>query len=510
MGDIYSVVRHHAVTTPDKIAILNENGDAISYRQLMQAVEQRYWQLSQVVTPGKSRVALSLHEGEQVPITVLALNQLGVGVIPLNPTLQTSQLQQLLKAVDADVVVAEADTVPLFRTLDGLQMVVVGAVEGEESSAEVDANAANREYQPNAPFLITLSSGSTGDPKPIIFSEQNKLRRSKQAQEMYQVSAEDRVLCASPFFHSLGQRLTLLPLLVGATLVQLPRFTAKRWADLVERQQVSFTIPVSSHLHELVGLLIEQPERFASLRCLVSSSAAISDDVKQRLFNALRCDFHEMYGASEVATATDLNRDQATRHPHSVGFPCPGVRLQIVDDGGVVQPPCEIGEIVVNSPLASPGYYRLPAVTEASFVEAFFHTGDLGYLDEEGYLYFVNRKKEIIVTGGMNIYPSDIESVLSGHPQITTVVVVGISDSYLGEVAVAVVVGRGNAKQLERELRGRVREQLSPYQHPLRYFFREQLPMTASGKVDKMALQDELNGLGLELSAKLRALQGGQ
>ena len=169
MGDIYSVVRHHAVTTPDKIAILNENGDAISYRQLMQAVEQRYWQLSQVVTPGKSRVALSLHEGEQVPITVLALNQLGVGVIPLNPTLQTSQLQQLLKAVDADVVVAEADTVPLFRTLDGLQMVVVGAVEGEESSAEVDANAANREYQPNAPFLITLSSGSTGDPKPIIF-----------------------------------------------------------------------------------------------------------------------------------------------------------------------------------------------------------------------------------------------------------------------------------------------------------------------------------------------------
>ncbi|HIJ23257.1 MAG: acyl--CoA ligase [Gammaproteobacteria bacterium] len=511
MGEIYATVHRHAAENPHKAAVVNEQGKVLSYQQLIEAVDARVQQFSSVVKTASSRVAFCLHEGERVPVIVLALNRLGVPIIPLNPTLQVSQLHHLIDAVDANVIIAEPATEYLFEKMGkSLQKIVVKPfAEVAPPAIELDQTA-HGSYSHDEAFLITLSSGSTGDPKPIIFSEQNKLNRARQAEQSYQVTANDRILCASPFFHSLGQRLTLLPLLLGATLVQLTRFTANRWADLVERQQVSFTIPVSSHLHELVSLLTEESARFVSLRCLVSSSAAISGDVKQRLFDALECDFHEMYGASEVATATDLNRKQALAHPGSVGVPCPGVQLRIIDAQGEQLPDGEIGEILVSSPLASPGYYRLPEITECSFIEGYFHTGDLGYLDSEGYLYFVNRKKEIIVTGGMNIYPSDIESVLSEQVNVTTAVVVGIHDSYLGEVAVAIVVGEGDPRTLERALRGCVREKLSPYQHPLRYFFREQLPMTASGKVDKMALQDELNGLGMELSAKLRALQGDQ
>ncbi len=509
MGDLYATVQSHALEQPEKIAIISERGEAHSYRALLQAVARRYQKLAAVVRPGESRVAFSLHEGEELPVTVLALNRMGVTLIPLNPTLQVTQLESLLQVVKADVVVATKETVAPFEKLQAVSptlIVVDHSRWTEEREAEYPEE--NLAYSPQKPFLITLSSGSTGDPKPIIFTEKNKLDRARQAATMYRVTATDHILCASPFFHSLGQRLTLLPLVLGATLVQLTRFTAKHWTDLVEQRRVTFTIPVSSHLHELVGTLIDQPHRFSTLRCLVSSSAAISNEVKQRLFDALTCDFHEMYGASEVATATDLNREQAIMHGGSVGIACSGVSLRIVDDAGSELPPKQIGEITVQSPLASPGYDGLPEVTESSFIDGYFHTGDLGYLDEEGYLYFVNRKKEMIISGGMNIYPSDIENVLAQHAAVQVAVVVAIDDSFLGEVAVAVIIPSADSRFLERELRGLVRQHLSPYQHPMRYFFRDALPMTASGKVDKRALQDELNGLKLELSAKLRALQG--
>ncbi|MBT7308642.1 MAG: acyl--CoA ligase [Gammaproteobacteria bacterium] len=512
MGKLYAALKKHAELTPDKWAIIDDLGEGITYLQLLSKVEARVRQLLQHLQPGqKSRVALSLHEGVEIPVTIFALNRLGVVVVPLNPALQTEQMVSLLHAVEVDKVIIEPAMRARFDGLDEtLQLISLEPTAPVDEPPEVtaDSSAPDIAEAGYEQFLITLSSGSTGAPKPIIFSEQNKLDRSRQAEKMYGVNSQDVILCASPFFHSLGQRLTFLPLLVGATLVQLTRFTPQRWATVVERERVTFTIPVSSHLHELVGMLLEEPARFRSLRGLVSSSAAIANDVKQRLFDSLTADFHEMYGASEVATATDLTRKQALERPGSVGLPCPGVEIKIVDEAQRECPPNEIGEIIVRSPLASPGYYHLPEVTRQAFVDGFFYTGDLGYLDEAGYLYFVNRKKEIIIAGGMNIYPSDIEQVLDSHPAVTATAVVGIHDRYLGEVPVAVVVVEGEDTTIERELRGMVHSKLAPYQQPMRYFLRSALPKTASGKVDKIALQDELNGLGLELSLKLRALQG--
>ena len=172
--------------------------------------------------------------------------------------------------------------------------------------------------------------------------------------------------------------------------------------------------------------------------------------------------------------------------------------------------PCkqmEVGQIIVKSPLASSGYYNLPHITEESFVEDFFLTGDLGYLDEEGYLFFVDRKKDVIITGGMNIYPLDIESVMSEHPQIKECAIVGIHDPYLGEVPVAIIKCLGDTRSVEREVRSTLKKKLAPFQIPLKYFFRKHLPLTASGKLDKRSMRREINELKLDLSSKLRALQ---
>ena len=483
------------------------NGETLTYSQLICLVETRVNQISSLIKQGQTRVALCIPEGIEIPINVLALNYLNVTVIPLNPTLQVDQINHLLASVDADLLITYLTKSQLFdKARTDFQIVELEAlnsqVEGKRSLYLNTDTSSNYDE-----FLITLSSGSTGSPKPIVLSEKNKLDRFKQAVQLYDVNSDDVILCASPFFHSLGQRLTFLPLLAGATLVQLTRFTARNWCETVVDHGVTFTIPVSSHLHELVEPLLTMPHRFSSLRCLVSSSAVINDDVKEKLFDTLSCEFHEMYGASEIATATNLNREQAVLKPKSVGVPCPGVEVMVVDEDLELCKPMEMGQIIVQSPLVSAGYYNLSDTTEESFTEGYFLTGDLGYFDDDGYLYFVDRKKDIIISGGMNIYPSDIEEIIKEHKLVNDCVVIGIYDNYLGEIPVAVLVCDENRKMLEKEIRTMVKKRLAAFQHPAKYFQRNNLPLTASGKVDRKSLREELNDLKFDLSSKLRALQ---
>ena len=507
MSIIFDRIKQNAKIFPDKSAIIDGKGAAITYLQLVERVEVRIGQLIKSVTPSFTRVALCLKESCEIPITVLALNALRVPIIPLNTELKPEQILHLLKSVDADLVITEPTTAHLFKgNHKGVNSVDLSELSKTTESVQgfIPRIEGSDEY---SQFLITLSSGSTGNPKPIILSEKNKLDRSDQAIFLYEACSDDVILCASPFFHTLGQRLTFLPLLVGATLVQLPRFSAKTWCDAVHYHRVTFTIPVSSHLHELVDPLLATPHRFSSLRCLVSSSATIDNVVKKQLFETLSCNFHEMYGTSEVATATNLKREQSVSKPESVGIPCPNVLVKVVDENLTPCKQMEVGQIIVKSPLASSGYYNLPHITEESFVEDFFLTGDLGYLDEEGYLFFVDRKKDVIITGGMNIYPSDIESVISEHTQIKECAIVGIHDPYLGEVPVAIVKCLGDTRSVEREIRSTLQKKLAPSQRPLKYFFRKHLPLTASCKLDKKSMRREINELKLDLSSKLRALQ---
>lgn len=507
MAIIYSAVQAVAAHFPEKEAVRGAGGNALTYSQLVDLVGVNIRNLRSLGVSGKTRVAFCLNEGVEVPVTVLALNALGATVIPLNPGLQPSQAQSFLHSVDAEVVITEQATEYLFEQgssgIRALKLKDLNCLGGETHGNDEEFEKESCLDQ----FLLTLSSGSTGSPKPILFSEVNKLERARQAIGLYGITNNDVVLCASPFYHSLGQRLTFVSLLAGATLVILPRFSTRNWCSAVVDNAVTFTIPVSSHLHELVSVLLEKPFRFPSLRSLVSSSAAINDEVKKHLFECLPCDFYEMYGASEVATATSLNKRQADKKLGSVGSVCPGVRVRIVNEQFMDCRAEEVGQIAVKSPLASAGYYKLPHVTSESFVDGYFLTGDLGYLDHDRYLYFVDRKKDVVVCGGINIYPSDIEPVINEIYSVKTSVVIGLRDPYLGEVPVAIVVGCGGVHEVELAIRDHVNKSLAAFQRPLKYFFRQELPLTASGKIDKRVLRDELNALNLDLTSKLRAFQ---
>jgi len=504
---IFLKVQEIARRAPDKLAIKGSDGINLTYSQLVELVWIKIKAIQHITAATKARVALCMHEGIELPSTVLALNALGHTVIPINPSLQAEQVAHFLRSVDADILIVDEEIKQSFRNEN--LMIRVYETNHLNQSFEVASQTKTEllHHSDYDQFLITLSSGSTGMPKPIVFSEANKIARFEQTVRLFSVTKNDVVLCASPFYHSLGQRLTFLPLLLGATLVQLTRFTAFNWSKTVVENGVTFTIPVSSHLHELVDLLLAKPFVYNSLRCIVTSSAAINETVKQDLFESLSCDFYEMYGASEIATATTLNREQARYKLGSVGIPCPGVEVRVVDSDLNDCEPGETGQIIVRSPLASSGYYGLPSTTSESFIGGFFLTGDLGYLDQDGYLFFVDRKKDLIVAGGINIYPSDIETVINEIPSVKDCAVVGINDPYLVEVPVAAIILRDDSKLTEKEIRSYVGQKLSSFQRPLKYFFRSDFPMTASGKLDKKALREEFNALNLDLTAKLRAIQ---
>lgn len=504
MSLLYEHLKEIAGFLPNKSAIIDHGDRKISYQELISQVDQLILILSDELSSDKEtpRVALVLKNSIEQTAIVFALSYLGAVVIPINPELTDDQIDIFLSVSQADLVITENGDDAKFNNsvkITSLDFLMARFM-------PVNCNVDSRGGAVSEAFLVTLSSGSTGEPKPIVLSETTKLKRAEQTWSLYGINSDDVVLNASPFFHSLGQRLTFVPLLKGATLVLLNQFTPQHWIDQVESTRVTFTICVASHLYALRDHFVSQADRLSSLQTIVSSSAAIDKELKDFLFEQIGCAFYEIYGATEVAIATNLEPRYAEQKSASVGVACQGIELVILDEQQQPLPVREVGEIGCRSPLIFSGYLNQPEQTEAAFHQGYFLTGDLGYLDEENFLYFVSRKKDVIISGGSNLYPIDIEAVILESTAIAECAVIGVNDSYLGEAVVAVCVWQQGAEQEEWKLRQWVNSRLPPFQRPLKYFFIEQLPLTSTGKLNKHALREEYNRLGLDLSKMIRAL----
>jgi long-chain acyl-CoA synthetase len=340
-----------------------------------------------------------------------------------------------------------------------------------------------------------MTSGSTGDPKPIILTQRTKFNRAVAAMQLYGVSAADRVLAATPLYHSLAERLVLIPLLSGGTSILMARFSPSAWLTCVQEQAVTFTIAVSSQLRQIAAQLTAAgEERTAALRCVVSSSALLETPVKAELLAKLRCDFHECYGASEIAIASSLDAEAASTKLHSVGKAAPGVEIRILRENDEVAAHGEAGEIACKTPMVFGGYFKRPDLTRAAMWGEYFRTGDIGRLDEDGFLYFLGRKKDVIITGGINVYPADVETAVAEHPSVAECAAFPAPDERLGEiVAVAVVPSRPGPFD-QRALRVHCAERLADFQQPRRYFIVEALPKNSMGKLMKHVLVSQLAG----------------
>ncbi len=262
--------------------------------------------------------------------------------------------------------------------------------------------------------------------------------RAEAAAGLYGVNADDVIMAATPLYHSLAQRLALMSLISGGTSVLMAHFHRRPGSRRPPPSQL-FPSQSSSQLKQILNHLVSTGESLPSLRCLVSSSAVLDEETKRQLLARLKGEFHECYGTSEIAIATNLTPTAARRKLGSVGMAIPGTELMILGDDGKQAPTGTAGEILCRTPMLYSGYYGQAQSTTAARWGDFFRTGDLGTMDDEGFLYFRGRIKDTIITGGVNVYPKDIEEVIASHPGVRECAAIPLLDDDMGEVAGVVI-----------------------------------------------------------------------
>ena len=482
----------------DKIALLDCSGNQVTYSQLYQKVLSFSEYLITLTKHKFDVVSTSTSDNFFSIVVCLACNRLNLTYLAVSPKHTKSKLNESLQYLGERVL-----------------LISIGSTKGElqwhfdpfhDTDIELFTPLIQRstsDYTPsfksNA-FIYTFSSGSTGNPKLIGFSESAKYRRYKQAVQLFGITKQDTLLCASPFYHSLGQRLMFLTLLTGARLVLLEKFSPETYIQNIFRYKVTFVVPVASQIHAIAPFINYKDCRLTSLRAMVTSSALINEVVRKELIRKASFDFCEMYGASEVGTATLINFTKLNSKLNSVGTPCSQVTIKIMDESGNECPPFSIGEIWVKSKCSIGSYPFKDSPHNLNFIDGFFKTGDLGFLDTDNYLFFKGRMSELIITGGINVFPGYIEDKLLMYEDIGECCVISQDHFYLGEIPVAIIGGCQNIDLAKTMLRKLARKELATYERPYRYYFVDKLYTLPSGKVDKRRYSLELKSAPNESS----------
>ncbi|MEO8335374.1 MAG: AMP-binding protein, partial [bacterium] len=339
-------------------------------------------------------------------------------------------------------------------------------------------------------FNIVYSSGTTGMPKGIIHTHHIRAMYCALFSSTWRMTPESVVMHAGSLVFN-GAFVTLMPaLFLGTTYVLQARFDAVEFIETVARERVTHVMMVPSQILAVMNAPNFSAERLVSLQMLGSVGAPLHRQHKDRLTAALPGIFYELYGLTE-GVITILDKDDVSRKAGSVGVPQPFFELRIADADGVALPAGEVGEIVGRSPLLMPGYYKRPDLTADAIRDGWMFTGDMGYLDAEGFLYLVDRKKDLIISGGVNVYPKDIEEVIVTHPDVVEAAVFGIPSEKWGEAPMGAVVLRAGSSVDETTLKGWINERVGArYQQLCAVVIVPEFPRNAAGKTLKRLMRD--------------------
>jgi len=343
-------------------------------------------------------------------------------------------------------------------------------------------------------LVLQYTSGTTGKPKGAIITHRNRSLAFLHWSIAYGFDRSDVSLHTGPFHHSAPFGLTLCQLCLGGSVVVMPAFKADDVLRLVEKHRVTWSFMVPYMYSAIFALFADKPSLFnlSSLRILLSGASPLPTVVKQRILKLFpNAGLTEFYGATEAGTITTLQPQDQIRKIRCVGKPVFGSEIKVVDAGGAPVGVGEVGEIFIKTPSLFDGYFNDPQKTAAAFNDGWCTLGDLGRIDDEGYLYIVDRIKDVIKSGGVNIYPSEIEEVLLTYPDVMEVAVIGIPDDRWGEAVHAIVMMQPNVLLDVPALMAHCREKLADYKLPKSVEVRCDMPRSAAGKILKRMLRDE-------------------
>ncbi|HEX6601514.1 MAG TPA: long-chain fatty acid--CoA ligase [Solirubrobacterales bacterium] len=443
--------------------------------------------------PG-DRAGVMLPNVPEFPLAYYGILRAGGVVVPMNVLLKRREIAFYLGDSGAKILIAWHEFGEEARA--GAEQVGAELIEVEPdafakqlSDTEMAPGLAGTDDSDTAVILYT--SGTTGTPKGAELTHQNlNMNQEISAAETAVVGEGDVVLGALPLFHSFGQTVSMNASLgAGATLTMLPRFDPTDALETMQRDGVTHFQGVPT----MYGGLLHHPKRddydTSSLRSCVSGGAAMPVEVLRGFEEAFGCIILEGYGLSETSPVACSNHPDRERKPGSIGTPINGVEMRVVDDDDNPLDQGEVGEIVIRGHNIMKGYWQRPDATEEAMRGGWFHSGDMARTDEDGYFYIVDRKKDLIIRGGYNVYPREVEEVLYEHPRIREAAVVGIPDDELGEEVGAAVVPQDGEKLQPEEVSAYVKERLAAYKYPRVVWFMDDLPKGPTGKILKREIE---------------------
>ncbi len=497
MLELATLISRHARYRPNATAVVFE-GERLSYRE--------FW--VRVARVGNMLRGLGLGRGDKIATVAAnslellelywAVPSIGATLVPLSPLLLNEGLASLLRGADARCVVAQASMRPVLDAIrDQLPPHVL--LIGERSSGFADyqslVTAQSDTLEPavvasDELFNIMFTSGTTGLPKGIMHTHFVRAMYCMLMGATFRMTPESRTLHTGAIVFN-GAFVTLMPTFyLGGTYILHRQFDPQETIATIERERVTHVMLVPAQIVALLNSPHFEPNRLASLECVLSLGAPLLQQDKDRLNAALPDRFYELYGLTE-GFVTILDRDDAVRKSGSVGVPTPFFKVRIVRDDGSDAAPGEIGEIVGRGPIMMTGYYKRPDLTAQAIQEGWVHSGDMGYLDEDGYLHLVDRMKDMIDSGGVKVYPRDVEEIVARHPDVQEVAVFGVPHEKWGETPLAAVILRSGATVTARELRDWINGRVSArYQRVSDVLFMSDFPRSAAGKTLKRELRD--------------------
>ncbi|MER7948728.1 long-chain fatty acid--CoA ligase [Streptomyces sp. NPDC096079] len=442
---------------------------------------------SEGVRPG-DRVALMLPNVPEFVVLYYGALRAGAVVVPMNP---------LLKTRETEFHLTDSGAVRLFEWHQAPGEGAQGAVAAGVPHTAVEPGAFASELAEHEPLrevadtdgedmaVLLYTSGTTGRPKGAVLTHAG-LRHNTEVNSVHiqEMRPDDVVVGCLPLFHIFGQICTMSAAVrSGASLVLVPRFEPGAVLDAVARERAT----VFEGVPTMYAALLQHPSDadVSTLRMCISGGASLPVEILHGFERRFGCSVLEGFGMSETSPVVTFNHPDRPRKAGSIGTPIRDVEVRLLDDEGRDVAPGEIGELAVRGPNVMKGYWNRPEETAAAIPDGWLRSGDLARADEDGYLYVVDRKKDMIIRGGYNVYPREIEEVLHEHPAVALAAVVGFPHPELGEEVAAAVVLRPGARATPEELRAYVKERVAAYKYPRRVWLSEGLPLGPSGKILK-------------------------
>ena len=520
---IYELLERSAERHPDNILSIFY-GNTLTYKQIKEFSDSLAHNLVKMGLTKDDRVALLLPNFPGYIISYYGILKAGCTVVPLNPLYTESELHYQVSDSNAKLII----TIPQFakkalniseslklrkpivsyisdflpfplklvmklkeeRQLRGIKRRVgnlKGLIRQKVSFTPVKSD-------PDSLAVLIYSGGTTGTAKGIMLSHFAVVANVHQISSWGHLKPDDRILAVLPMFHGYGMNVCMnSSIFNGMSIILMPRFNAKEMAKNIQKYKPTMTAVVPTILTALSSLPDIENYDFTSLKAVWVGAAPLTKKIKENFENKARCKVIEGYGLTEAVTAIMANPYFGKQKVGSIGLPFPDVDAKIVslEDGKTELKPNQNGEIILKTPTMMLGYLNKKKETEETIKNGWLYTGDIGYMDKDGYFYITDRKKDLIIVGGFNVFPSEIDEVLYMHPKVKEGITVGIPDDYKGEKIKVYIVLKEGETATEDEFKEFFRKHLVPYKVPSEIEFRDSLPKSAIGKILRKKLREE-------------------